>query len=129
MSRRIAAIAFLVLAPIASCRMPDGGRIRFENIIDLSVPAGSMAALSPDGRYLAVQCTPQVFGEPAICLVDLETRDYKVLVEGGRLFRFTAGSGALFYLAGRGRAGDLFLVGLDGEARPLTSDGTVLPAP
>jgi hypothetical protein len=87
------------------------------------------AALSPDGRYLAVQATPQVFGEPAILLVDLETRDYKVLVEGGRLFRFAAGSGALFYLAGRGRAGDLFVVGLDGVARQLTSDGAVLPAP
>jgi hypothetical protein len=87
------------------------------------------AALSRDGRYLAVQCTPQVFGEPTIYVVDLEHKQFKVLVNGARLVAFARGSRAVFYVAGPGRAGDLYFVGLDGATRRLTSSSDVIPPP
>jgi hypothetical protein len=87
------------------------------------------AALSPDGRYLAVQCTPQVFGEPTVYAVDLERERFKVLARGANLVGFARGSGAVFYVVATGRTGDLFLVGLDGAARRLTSSGDVLLPP
>ena len=87
------------------------------------------AALSPDGRYLAVQCTPQVFGEPTIYAVDLERERFKVLARGANLVGFARGSGAVFYVVAAGRTGDLFLSGLDGAARRLTSSGDVLLPP
>lgn len=87
------------------------------------------AALSPDGRYLAVQCTPLVFGEPTIYAVDLERERFKVLARGGGLVGFARGSGAVYYVVASGRRGDLFLAGLDGAARRLTSSGDVLLPP
>ncbi|NIT37413.1 MAG: hypothetical protein GTN49_13105 [candidate division Zixibacteria bacterium] len=86
-------------------------------------------ALSPDGRYLAVECTSRVLGEAVIYAVDLERKRYKVLLRGGGLLRFARGSRAVFYLVGRGQTGDLFLAGLDGATRRLTSDEKVLPRP
>lgn len=87
------------------------------------------AAVSADGRYVAVQCTPQVFGEPAIYAVDLERERFKVLVRGANLFGFARGSRGVFYVVGAGRAGDLFLAGLDGAARRLTSGGDIILPP
>jgi hypothetical protein len=87
------------------------------------------AALSADGRYLAVQCTPQVFGEPTVYVVDLERERFKVLARGANLVRFARGSRAVFYVAGPGRTGDVFLAGLDGAARRLTSSGDVILPP
>lgn len=87
------------------------------------------AALSPDGRYVAVQCTPRVFGEPTIYAVDLERERFKVLARGANLVGFARGSGAVYYVAAAGRTGDLFLAGLNGAARRLTSSGDVLLPP
>ncbi len=86
-------------------------------------------ALSPDGGYAAVECTSRVLGEAVVYVVDLERKRYKLLLRGGRLLRFARGSRAVFYLVGPGRTGDLFLSGLDGAARRLTSDEKVLPEP
>jgi hypothetical protein len=86
-------------------------------------------ALSPDGRYLAVECTSRVLGEAVIYAVDLERKRHKLLLRGGRLLRFARGSRAVFYLVGPGRTGALFLAGLDGAARRLTSSEKVLPEP
>ena len=87
------------------------------------------AALSPDGRYLAVETTPQVLGPAKIFIVDLKSRRFRLLAVGARLFRFARGSRAVYYLGGEGRAGDLFLAGLDGTSRRLTTSGDVLPLP
>lgn len=108
----------------------EGGRGRDEPLMEIEgQDPATRGALSADGRYLAVQCTPQVFGEPTIFAVDLARRRYKVLVSGGNLLGFTRGSRAIFYVAGPGRTGDLFLAGLDGAARRLTSAGDILPTP
>jgi len=87
------------------------------------------AEVSADGRYVAVQCTPQVFGEATIYAVDLERKRFKILVNGANLVGFARGSRAVFYVAGAGRAGDLFLAGLDGAARRLTSGGDIILPP
>ncbi len=108
----------------------EGGRGRKRPRVEVRArePA-TRAALSPDGRYFAFEGTPRLLGEPTIYVVDLARRRYKVLVNGGRLLRFARGSGALFYLSGTGRAGDLFLAGLDGSPRRLTSSADILPPP
>ena len=108
----------------------EGGRGRDEPLVEMECkePA-TRAALAADGRYLAVQCTPQVFGEPTIFAVDLERRRYKVLVNSGTLLGFARGSRAIFYVVGPGRTGDLSLAGLDGAARRLTAEGDILPMP
>ncbi len=89
----------------------------------------SRAALSPDGRYLAVELVPARVGAPQIYAVDLARKSYRPLVAGGRLVRFAQGSAAVFYVSAEGRAGDLYLAGLDGRARRLTTSGKVLPPP
>ncbi|MGD8719771.1 MAG: hypothetical protein PVH29_13235 [Candidatus Zixiibacteriota bacterium] len=93
-----------------------------------NAPATRVAA-SPDGKYAAVECSPQVFGKPHIVAVDVAGGDYKTLVEGGRLLRFGRGSGGVFYVAGSGVKGDVYLAGLDGRARRLTETGDLLPSP
>jgi hypothetical protein len=107
-----------------------GGRGADEPLLELEgkYPA-TRAALSADGLYFAVQCTPQVFGKPTIYAVDLERERFKVLAEGANLVGFARGSRAVFYVAGPGRTGDLFLVGLDGAARRLTSSGDIVLPP
>lgn len=87
------------------------------------------AALSADGRYLAVEATPQVYGPGTIYVVDLKTRRWRPVVEGGRLVGFGAGSRAVVYLAGAGVSGDIYLAGLDGTTRRLTAGGDILPPP
>lgn len=106
------------------------GRGGDEPVLEIKVkdPA-TRAALSPDGRYFAVQCTPQVFGEPAVYVVDLEAKQFKVLVDGARLVGFARGSRAVFDVAGPGRAGDLHFAGLDGATKRLTSSGDIIPPP
>lgn len=108
----------------------EGGRGRDEPLVEMECkePA-TRAALAADDRYLAVQCTPQVFGEPTILAVDLERKRYKVLIRGGALLGFARGSRAVFYVVGPGRTGDLFLAGLDGAARRVTSGADIFPAP
>jgi hypothetical protein len=107
-----------------------GGRGGDEPVLEIrGKDPATRATLSPDGRYLAVQSTPQVFGEPAVYVVDLEARQFKVLVDGARLVAFARGSRAVFYVAGPGRAGDLYFVGLDGAKRRLTSSGDIIPPP
>ncbi len=86
-------------------------------------------ALSPDGRYVAVECTSRVLGQATVYAVDLELKRHKLLLRGGRLLRFARGSRAVFYLVGAGQTGDIFLAGLDGATRRLTSGGKVLPKP
>ena len=85
--------------------------------------------MSADGRYLAVEFTPQVFGEPAVYVVDLEEKGYKVLSTAGRLAALGRGGRAVFYGTGRGRGGDVVLAGLDGEERRLTTNAQILPPP
>jgi hypothetical protein len=106
------------------------GRGGDEPVVELEgkTPA-TRAAFSPDGRYVAVQCTPQVFGEPTVYAVDLERKRCKILVNGANLVGFTRGSRGVFYVVASGRKGDLFLAGLDGAARRLTSSGDVLLPP
>jgi hypothetical protein len=107
----------------------EGGRGRDEPLLEIRARApATRAALSGDGRYLAVEFTPQVFGEPTVYVVDLESKGYKALATG-RLAAFARGGRAVFYVAGRGRAGDLSFAGLDGGARRLTSAGNILPPP
>lgn len=108
----------------------EGGRGRDEPLLEIRGRApATRGALSADGRYLAVELTPRVFGEPTVYIVDLESKSYKVLATAGRLAAFGRGGRAVFYVVGRGRAGDLVLAGLDGEARRLTSEGQILPPP
>jgi hypothetical protein len=107
-----------------------GGRGADEPLLELEgKDPATRAALSADGLYFAVQCTPQVFGKPTIYAVDLERERFKVLAEGANLVGFARGSRAVFYVAGPGRTGDLFLVGLDGAARRLTSSGDIVLPP
>ncbi len=107
-----------------------GGRGGDEPVLEIQgQDPATRAALSPDGRYLAVQSTPQVFGEATVYVVDLEGKQFKVLVDGARLVAFARGSRAVFYVAGPGRAGDLYFVGLDGAAKSLTSSGDIIPPP
>jgi hypothetical protein len=106
------------------------GQGRDEPLLEIRARApATRAALSADGRYLAVEFTPQVFGEPAVYAVDLDKKGYKVLATAGRLAALGRGGRAVFYVAGRGRGGDLVLAGLDGEERRLTTDAQVLPPP
>jgi hypothetical protein len=108
----------------------DGGRGRDEPLLEIRARApATRAALSPDGRYLAVEFTPQVFGEPAVYVVDLDKKGYKVLATAGRLAAFGRGGRAVFYVAGRGRGGDVVLAGLDGQERRLTSKAQIMPPP
>ena len=108
----------------------DGVHGRDEPLLQIRARAPAMrAALSPDGRYLAVEFTPQVFGEPAVYVVDLDKKGYKVLATAGRLAAFGRGGRAVFYVAGRGRGGDVVLAGLDGEERRLTTDAQILLPP
>jgi hypothetical protein len=107
-----------------------GGRGADEPLLELEgKDPATRAALSADGRYLAVQCTPQVFGKPTIYAVDLERERFKVLAGGADLVGFARGSRAVFYVAAAGRTGDLFLTGLDGAARRLTSSGDIVLPP
>jgi hypothetical protein len=107
-----------------------GGRGADEPTFELEgKDPATRAALSADGRYLAVQCTPQVFGKPTIYAVDLERERFKVLARGANLVGFARGSRAVFYVAAAGRTGDLFLAGLDGAARRLTSSGDIVLPP
>lgn len=87
------------------------------------------AALSPDGRYLAVELSPRSLGESVIHVVDLNKRRSKLLVTGGRLVAFGRGARAVFYIAGAGYGGDLFMAGLDGQSRRLTTTGNYIPPP
>lgn len=108
----------------------DGGRGRDEPLLEIRARApATRAALSADGRYLAVEFTPQVFGEPAVYVVDLEKKGFKVLATAGRLAALGRGGRAVFYVVGRGRGGDVVLAGLDGEERRLTTDAQILPPP
>ena len=108
----------------------EGGRGRDEPLLEICARApATRAALSADGRYLAVEFTPQVFGEPTVYIVDLDKKGYKVLATAGRLAAFGRGGRAVFYVAGRGRAGDLVLAGLDGEEHRLTTEAQILPPP
>jgi len=108
----------------------EGGRGRDEPLLEIRGRApATRAALSADGRYLAVELTPQVFGEPSVYVVDLENKAYEVLATAGRLAAFGRGGRAVYYVVGRGRAGDLVLAGLDGEARSLTTGARILPPP
>jgi hypothetical protein len=108
----------------------DGGRGGDEPLLEIRARApATRAALSGDGRYLAVEFTPQVFGEPSVYVVDLEKKGYKVLATAGRLAAFGRGGRAVFYVVGRGRGGDVVLAGLDGRGRRLTTDAQILPPP
>jgi hypothetical protein len=95
---------------------------------EAKMPA-TRAMLSADGRYLAVELAPRGLGEPAIHVVDLESRRSKLLVTGGRLLDFAPGSRAIFYVAGAGYGGDIYFAGLDGGSRRLTTTGDYLPPP
>lgn len=107
-----------------------GGRGGDEPTLELEgKDPATRAALSADGRYLAVQCAPQVFGKPTIYAVDLECERSKILANGASLVGFARGSRAVFYVAAAGRTGDLFLAGLDGAARRLTSSGDIVLPP
>jgi hypothetical protein len=107
-----------------------GGRGADEPVLEIEERSpATCGALSPDGRYLAVQCTPLVFGEPTLYVVDLEREQSKVLARGANLVGFARGSGAVYYVVATGRVGDLFLAGLDGAARRLSSSGDVLLPP
>jgi hypothetical protein len=108
----------------------EGGRGRDEPLLEIRARApATRAVLSGDGRYLAVEFTPQLFGEPTVYVIDLESRRYKVLATAGRLAGFGRGGRAVFYVAGRGRGGDVVLAGLGGETHRLTSDARILPPP
>lgn len=108
----------------------EGGRGRDDPLLEIRARApATRAALSADGRYLAIEFTPQVFGEPAVYVVDLENKGYKVLATAGRLAALGRGGRAVFYVTGRGRGGDVVLAGFDGEERRLTTNAQILPPP